>query len=87
MPTAAASLEIGKRKFAPIRRELSRGLTRKIDPKSVENVEKMIHDRGIKIVDLRFVDMLGLWQHFSIPSEELLNYKSLSDSIWIDGIG
>ncbi|PIQ77247.1 type I glutamate--ammonia ligase [Candidatus Peregrinibacteria bacterium CG11_big_fil_rev_8_21_14_0_20_46_8] len=47
----------------------------------------MIKARGIKIVDFRFVDLLGLWQHFSIPVEELLNYKTLEDSMWVDGIG
>jgi len=28
-------------------------------------------ERGIKIVDLRFTDLFGSWQHFSIPVGEL----------------
>jgi glutamine synthetase len=36
---------------------------------------------GAKIVDLKFVDLLGTWQHFSITLDEL------SESLFIDGIG
>ena len=86
MPTAT-TLEIGKRKFTSVRREMPTGITRKIDPKAIEKVEKLIKEKGIKIIDLRFVDFIGLWQHFSIPTEEILRYKSLVDSIWVDGIG
>ncbi len=38
-------------------------------------------DQGIKIVDFRFTDLLGKWQHFSIPTQEL------SESIFSEGIG
>lgn len=86
MPVAT-TLEIAKRKFAPVRRDLPKGVTRKLDPKAIEKVEKLIKDKGVKIIDLRFTDLLGLWQHFSIPSEELLRYDTLASSIWVDGIG
>ena len=36
---------------------------------------------GIKIVDLRFVDLLGTWQHFSIPVGEM------TESLFSEGIG
>ena len=36
-----------------------------------KDVLKLAQDKGVKIVDLRFVDMPGLWQHFSIPAGEL----------------
>ena len=46
-----------------------------------ENVRELIAKHGIKIVDLKFNDLPGLWQHFSIPVEEL------DRGIWEDGIG
>ena len=35
----------------------------------------------VEVVDLRFVDLLGGWQHFSIPAEEL------SEELFTEGIG
>src|SRR5216683_1982413 len=34
---------------------------------SAKDVIKLAKDAGVKIVDLRFVDLPGTWQHFSIP--------------------
>ncbi len=36
---------------------------------------------GAKIVDLRFIDVPGLWQHFSIPAEDL------SEDLFEEGVG
>jgi glutamine synthetase len=36
-----------------------------------KDVIKLAKDKGAKIVDLRFIDVPGLWQHFSIPVSEL----------------
>ena len=47
----------------------------------VANVFKMIKDRNIKVVDLKFCDMLGQWQHFSITTGEF------SEEVFEDGIG
>ncbi|MDD5111912.1 MAG: type I glutamate--ammonia ligase [Candidatus Altiarchaeota archaeon] len=55
--------------------------------KSVEKVNKLIKDNGIKIVDLKFNDLPGLWQHFSIPSSELTEIDDPVESIWTEGIG
>ncbi len=38
-------------------------------------------DEGVKVVDLRFVDLPGIWQHFSIPIEEL------TESAFEEGLG
>ncbi|HKF47042.1 MAG TPA: type I glutamate--ammonia ligase [Terracidiphilus sp.] len=46
-----------------------------------DDVRKIAKDAGIKIVDLRFIDLPGMWQHFSIPVEDL------DDSLFSDGIG
>ena len=47
--------------------------------KTVADVLKM--KAGIKMVDLRFVDMPGTWQHFTLPATEL------TESMFEDGIG
>src|SRR6195256_6132796 len=48
---------------------------------SPKDVLAMAKKEGVQIVDLRFVDMPGTWQHFSIPVEEL------SEGLFVDGIG
>ena len=53
----------------------------------VEQVNKMIHENDVKIVDLKFNDLPGLWQHFSIPVSELTEMDDILTSIWADGIG
>ena len=45
------------------------------------DVLKLAREKGAKIVDLRFIDMPGLWQHFSIPAREL------TESLFKEGIG
>ena len=46
-----------------------------------DNVKKLIAENGIRVVDLKFVDMPGTWQHFTIPVSEL------DSGIWDEGIG
>src|SRR3954467_9610232 len=46
-----------------------------------QEVIAMARDKGILIVDLKFVDLPGLWQHFSIP------VKSLPEDLFVEGIG
>ncbi|MGH7611465.1 MAG: type I glutamate--ammonia ligase [Candidatus Dormibacteria bacterium] len=48
------------------------------DPQAVIAFAK---DQGIKFVDLRFSDLLGQWQHFSIPTSEL------TDTVFAEGVG
>jgi glutamine synthetase len=50
-------------------------------PKTPKEVKKLVDDAGVKIVDLRFVDLPGVWQHFSLPAKEL------SDDLYGEGIG
>ena len=52
-----------------------------------EEVAKFIKEKGIQIVDLKFNDLPGLWQHFSIPPRELTELDDIQTSIWQDGIG
>jgi glutamine synthetase len=53
------------------------------DPK---DVLKLIEKNNIEIIDLKFNDLPGLWQHFSIPAEDVMDVESPT-SIWTDGIG
>src|SRR5438093_9774186 len=36
-----------------------------------KDVLKLAKEKGAKIIDLRFIDLPGLWKHFSIPMSEL----------------
>jgi len=40
-----------------------------------------IKKEDVKIIDLRFMDFPGLWQHFSIPAE------ALTESAFEEGLG
>lgn len=53
-------------------------------PKTANEVIKLARDVGVKIVDLRFVDLPGMWQHFSIPVEDL-NEDLFAEGIGFDG--
>jgi len=55
--------------------------------KAARETMKMVKDNNIKIIDLKFNDLPGLWQHFSIPASELLEMNDITRSIWVDGIG
>ena len=46
-----------------------------------DDVLRMIADKGIRMVDLKFTDVPGTWQHFSIPT------RALSSSTFSEGIG
>ena len=50
-------------------------------PASADETVALIQSRGIEIVDLRFTDMPGLWQHFSITLPEI------TPGLFEDGIG
>src|SRR5262245_22317548 len=49
--------------------------------KTPNDVRKIVKDNKVEIIDLRFVDLPGVWQHFSLPAREL------SDDLFTDGIG
>src|SRR2546429_3170166 len=46
-----------------------------------QSVIDLAHKQGLRIVDFKFVDLIGTWQHFSIPVSEL------TASLFKDGIG
>ena len=45
---------------------------------------QFVSDEGIKMVDLRFVDLPGLWQHFSISANEI-EEEMFEEGVGFDG--
>ena len=45
---------------------------------------QFVSDEGIKMVDLRFVDLPGLWQHFSISANEM-EEEMFEEGVGFDG--
>ncbi|MCH7700005.1 MAG: type I glutamate--ammonia ligase [Chloroflexi bacterium] len=52
-----------------------------------EEVAKYIKENDIKIVDLKFNDLPGLWQHFSLPVSEVVGDDGKPTSMWEEGVG
>ncbi|OGW79085.1 MAG: type I glutamate--ammonia ligase [Omnitrophica bacterium RIFCSPLOWO2_12_FULL_44_17] len=50
--------------------------------KSPEDVKAFIKKNNLKIVDLKFNDLPGLWQHTSFPAEDFFK-----DNVWKEGLG
>ncbi|MFI5272116.1 MAG: type I glutamate--ammonia ligase [Ktedonobacterales bacterium] len=46
-----------------------------------EDVMRMAQEKGIRMVDLKFTDVPGTWQHFSVPS------RCLDSTLFAEGIG
>ena len=49
-----------------------------------EQVLAMAKENGVKVVDIRFMDFPGMWQHFSVPIGEL-DEVSFEDGFGFDG--
>jgi glutamine synthetase len=52
-----------------------------------EQILAFVKKNKIEIVDFKFNDLPGIWQHFSIPASELTELDDPTQGIWIDGIG
>jgi glutamine synthetase len=55
-----------------------------------EKILKKVKDENIKFIDLKFNDLPGLWQHFTITAGELngnLDSDPSKGGIWAEGIG
>ena len=52
-----------------------------LDCKSPEDVMQVMKENDIQIVDLRFTDIPGIWQHFSVP------VRGIDEDVFEDGIG
>ena len=49
-----------------------------------KEVLALVREKDVKVVDLRFMDFPGMWQHFTIPSPAL-DEDSFEDGIGFDG--
>ena len=54
------------------------------DCKTPDDIFRIITDDKIEMIDLRFTDLPGLWQHFSVPPGAL-KPDSFSDGVGFDG--
>jgi glutamine synthetase len=52
--------------------------------KSAKDVVQAIKEESIDIVDLRFMDFPGLWQHFSVPPREI-DEQTFENGLGFDG--
>jgi glutamine synthetase len=55
-----------------------------MEQRTSSDVLKLIKDRGIEVIDVRFCDLPGLMQHFSIPAHEL-EAEVFDDGLGFDG--
>ena len=51
---------------------------------SPQSIIGRIRDEGVQIVDFRFTDFPGLWQHFSVPASEV-DESTFEDGLGFDG--
>lgn len=49
--------------------------------KKINDVFKLAKEKEVKMVDLRFTDMVGQWQHFSVP------LSKLTEDVFYEGFG
>src|SRR2546423_9645490 len=83
-PPAAPSIEpVGSlRSRRKLFMAIDQGVRSKKETRAdAQSVIDLAHKQGLKIVDLKFIDLIGTWQHFSIPVQEL------SKSLFSEGIG
>ena len=79
------SQSASKNESSAVPKSISSNVHTPATEEGVRRVWKLIKENNIKIVDLKFNDLPGLWQHFSIPIGEL--HEDYRKGIWADGIG
>jgi glutamine synthetase len=52
---------------------------------TVNDLAKLIKERNIQVVDVKFTDLFGQWQHFSMPIEEFSLDTALEEGMGFDG--
>ncbi len=59
------------------------------DKMTPEKILKKVKDENIKFIDLKFLDLPGLWQHFTITPGEIGidDPDGAKGGIWTEGIG
>ena len=51
---------------------------------TAEDIFKSIKDKKVQMIDLRFTDLPGTWQHFSVPPSAV-DVDAMSEGIGFDG--
>src|SRR5215470_10524166 len=51
---------------------------------TAQDVLKTIKDKNVQMIDLRFTDLPGVWQHFSVPPSAV-DADALDEGIGFDG--
>ena len=51
------------------------------ESKNIGDVLKLMEDTGSDILDIKFIDLPGTWQHVSVPTSEV------TESLFQDGTG
>lgn len=59
-------------------------MAKKGESTAVDNVFKMIKDNAVKMVDMKFVDFPGQWQHFTVPVTEV-SEETFESGLGFDG--
>src|SRR6266403_921011 len=50
-----------------------------------KQVLQMIKEKGVVMVDLKFIDLLGTWQHFTAPISEFKDEAAFEEGLGFDG--
>src|ERR1700730_10874225 len=60
----------------------ARRTTGQMTPKQVR---QMMKDKGVVMVDIKFIDLLGTWQHFTAPTSEFKDEAPFDEGLGFDG--
>src|SRR5438093_6186825 len=83
MPTVTSSLPETDRMTATLDPTAATGAKATAAP-SPADVIRRAKEAGVQVVDVRFTDLPGTWQHFSIPLKEL-EEDTFNDGLGFDG--
>src|ERR1700739_1306392 len=50
-----------------------------------KQVLQMIKDKGVAMVDIKFIDLLGTWQHFAAPVRAFMDESPFDEGLGFDG--
>jgi glutamine synthetase len=50
-----------------------------------QDVQKLIDDKNVQFVDVKFTDLFGQWQHFTIPIEYFTLERAFEEGMGFDG--
>ncbi|MEK7249856.1 MAG: glutamine synthetase beta-grasp domain-containing protein, partial [Bacteroidota bacterium] len=53
-------------------------------PSAIDNVFRIIKDNGVQMVDFKFIDLPGIWQHVTVPVHRL-ERESFEEGFGFDG--